>query len=184
MGGGQSNENWTSATKWQWNLFYSKVIARIVNIFIPLGDDVGRWWIHNLTHSCTFSSEWNRRPWISYFRSPKMWKSQRERSGLYEGCFPAKSLKLIPQQIGNMGTGVIMQKDFLVRQHSRVFWLYGALQHTQPLRNEQDLSALLCLPPFPILDRYTLHYSHLKTNKNNCAFSQRERHRHTRIHFF
>ena len=26
-------------------------------------------------------------------------------------CFPAKSLKLIPHQIGSMGTGVIMQMD-------------------------------------------------------------------------
>ena len=26
-------------------------------------------------------------------------------------CFPAKSLKLIPHQIGSMGMGVIMQKD-------------------------------------------------------------------------
>ena len=36
-------------------------------------------------------------------------------------CFPAKSLKLIPHQIISMGTGVIMQKDDSVRQHSRVF---------------------------------------------------------------
>ena len=36
-------------------------------------------------------------------------------------CFPAKSLKLIPHQTGCMGTGVIMQKDDSVRQHSRAF---------------------------------------------------------------
>ena len=36
---GQSNENQTPATKWQWNLFYLKVIARSVNTFIPLGDE-------------------------------------------------------------------------------------------------------------------------------------------------
>ena len=36
-------------------------------------------------------------------------------------CFPVKSLKLIPHQIGSMGTGVIMQKDESVRQHSRTF---------------------------------------------------------------
>ena len=35
----QSNENRTPTTKWQWNLFYSKVIARSVNTFIPLGDE-------------------------------------------------------------------------------------------------------------------------------------------------
>ena len=37
--------------------------------------------------ACTSSSEWNRRPRISLFRSPKMWKSQGERSGLYGGCW-------------------------------------------------------------------------------------------------
>ena len=36
---GQSNENRTPSTKWQWNLFYSKVIARSVKTFIPLGDE-------------------------------------------------------------------------------------------------------------------------------------------------
>ena len=36
---GQSSENRKSATNWQWNLFYSKVIARSVNTFIPLGNE-------------------------------------------------------------------------------------------------------------------------------------------------
>ena len=63
-------------------------------------------------------------------------------------CFPAKSLKLIPHQIGSMGTGVITQKDDSVRQHSREFWLYGASKHPQPPRNEPHLSALICLPHF------------------------------------
>ena len=36
---GQSNENRTPAATWQWNLLYSKVIARSVNTFIPLGDE-------------------------------------------------------------------------------------------------------------------------------------------------
>ena len=36
----QSNENRTPAPKWQWNLFYSKVIATSVNTFIPLGDEI------------------------------------------------------------------------------------------------------------------------------------------------
>ena len=89
---GQSNENRTPARKWQWNLFYSKVISRCVNTFIPLGDEtinssfVRRWLIHYLTHTCTSSSEWNRRPRMSFFRSPKMWKSQGERSWLHGKC--------------------------------------------------------------------------------------------------
>ena len=36
---GQSNEKRKPATKWNWNLFYSKVITRSVNTFIPLGDE-------------------------------------------------------------------------------------------------------------------------------------------------
>ena len=30
----------TPATKWQWNLFHSKVTARSVNTFILLGDEI------------------------------------------------------------------------------------------------------------------------------------------------
>ena len=79
---GQSNENRTLATKWQCNLFYSKVISRSINTFIPLGDEMinsslvergSRWWIHNLPHSCTSSSKWNCCPLVSFFRSLKMW---------------------------------------------------------------------------------------------------------------
>ena len=90
-------------------------------------------------------------------------------------CFPAKSLKLIPHQIGSVGTGVIMQKDDSVRQHSSAFSHYGTSQHPQPPRNEPHLSALLCLPPFPMLDEHTLHYADLQSNKEitvwTCAFS-------------
>ena len=89
--------------------------------------------------------------------------------------FRAKSLKLIPHQIGSMGTGVIMQNDDSVRQHSRVFSLYGASQNYQPRRNESHLSALLFLPPFPMLNVHTLHYAHLQSNKETtvwaCPFS-------------
>ena len=59
-------------------------------------------------------------------------------------CFPAKSLKLIPHQIGSMGTGVVMQKYDSVWQHYRAFWLYGASQHPQLPGNKPHLSALLC----------------------------------------
>ena len=46
----------------------------------------------------------------------KIWTVQRMLQ-----CFPAKSLKLIPHQIGSMGKGVILQKDDSVRQHYRAF---------------------------------------------------------------
>ena len=89
-------------------------------------------------------------------------------------CFPAKSLKLIPHQIDSMGTGVIMQKDDSVRQHSRAFWLYEAPQHPQPPKNEPYLSVFLCLPPFSMLETlYTTLTSRSikKTTVWTCAFT-------------
>ena len=93
---GQSNENRTPATKWQWNLFYSKVIARSVNIFIPLGGETinssleerGRSLMdpqrHPLLHFLvrlkpTFTNV--------FLQVAKTWKLQGERSGLYGGCW-------------------------------------------------------------------------------------------------
>ena len=84
-------------------------------------------------------------------------------------CFPATSLTLITHLIGSMGTGVIMQKDDSVRQYTRAFWLYGASQHPQPPRNEPHLSALSCLPPFPMLDEHILHHAHLQSNKETTV---------------
>ena len=55
------------------------------------------------------------------------------------------------------------------------FDFYGASQHPQPPRNEPHLSALDCLPPFPMLDERALYYAHLQNNKETtvrtCAFS-------------
>ena len=100
----------------------------------------------------------------------KIWAVQRILK-----CFPAKSLKLIPHQIGSMRMGVIVQKDYSIQQHSRAFWLYGTSKHPQPPKNKPHLSALLCLPSFPMLDEHTLHYAHLQSNKKItvwiCAFS-------------
>ena len=87
-------------------------------------------------------------------------------------CFSAKSLKLIPHQIGSMALSC---KDDSFRQHSRAFWLYGTSQHPQTPRNEPPLSAFLCLPPFTMLDEHTLHHTHLQSSKETtmwtCAFS-------------
>ena len=42
-------------------------------------------------------------------------------------------------------------------------------------KKRSHLSALLCLPPFPMPDEYTLHYAHLQSNKETtvwtCPFS-------------
>ena len=55
---------------------------------------MGRSLIHNVTHPCTSSCEWNRRPRMSFFRSPKMWNSQGERTGLYGGCWSVSQSNL------------------------------------------------------------------------------------------
>ena len=52
---------------------------------------------------------------------------------------------------------------------------FRVFQHPQPPRNEPHLSALLCLPPFLMLDEHTLQYAHLLNNKQTtgwaCVFS-------------
>ena len=55
------------------------------------------------------------------------------------------------------GRALLCKKDDSVRQHSREFWFYGASQHPQTPSDEPHLSALLWLPPFPMLDEHTLH---------------------------
>ena len=56
-------------------------------------------------------------------------------------CFTVKSLKLIPHQIGSMGTGVIMQKDDSVLQHAHT-------AHTT-MTKIQELGGIE-LPPHPV----------------------------------
>ena len=144
---GQSNENRTPGTKWQWNLFYSKVIARSVNMFIPLGDETtnsslverGRSLMdpqpHPLLHFPVRMKPMSTIVFLEVAKNVevtrrKIWAVRRMLKR-----FPVKSLKLIPHQICSMGTVVIMQKDDSVRQHSRAFLRYGASQHPQPPRN-------------------------------------------------
>ena len=102
-----------------------------------------------------------------------MWKSQGERSGLHGGCWSVSKpnlWKLILHQTGSMGMGVIIQNDDSVRQHSRTFWFCGASQCPQPLRNDPHFSAVVCLPPFPMLDEHTLILrSHPEQWRNNCV---------------
>ena len=130
---GQSNENRIPATKWQWNLFYSNVIARSVNTFIPLGDETinsslverGRSLMdppHPLLDFLVRKKLMSMNVFLQVAKyveliSGKIWAVWRMLK-----CFPAKSLKHIPHQIGSMGMGIIMQKDDSVRPHSRAFW--------------------------------------------------------------
>ena len=87
-------------------------------------------------------------------------------------CFPVKSLtRLAVWGQGFHGKGWFRPTTF----QGVFFLLYGASQHPQPPRNEPHLSALLCLPPFSMLDEHPLNYAHLQSNKETtvwtCAFS-------------
>ena len=124
----QSHENRTPATKWQWNLFYSKVIVTSVNTFIPLGDETinsslvetGRSLVnpqsHPLLHFLVRMKPTSTNVFLQVAKNVevtrgKIWSVRRMLK-----CFPAKYLKLIPHKIGSMGTGLIMQKDDSVRR--------------------------------------------------------------------
>ena len=171
--------------KWQWTLFYSKVIARSVNTFIPLGDEtinsslVERDMLlmdspHPLLHFLIRMKRTSMNVFLQVVKNVEVTREKIWAVRWMLKCFPAKSLKLIPQY-GSMGTGITMQKNDSVQQFSRAFWLYGALQHPQPPRNAPHLCALLCLPPFLMLDEHKLHYAHLQSTKETtvwtCAFS-------------
>ena len=179
----QSNEYRTPATMLKSNLFYSKVIARNVNIFITLGDETMNSSLAERGRSLMFPQP---QPLLHFLVRMKLTSTnvflqvaknvEVTRGKIWTvprmlKCFPGKSLKFIPHHIGSMGTGVIMQMDDSVRQNSRMFWLYGASQHPHPPRNEPHLSVLLCLPPFPMLDEHTLHYAHLLSNKGRTRWT-------------
>ena len=166
--------------------FIQKVIARSVNIFILLGDETINSSLverdrslmdpqpHLLLHflvrmkltSTNVFLQVAKNVAVTRGKIRKIWVVRR----MFK-CFPAKSPKFIPHHIPSMGTGVIMQKDDSIRQHSTAFWLYGASLYPLPPRKEPHLSALLCLPPFPMLDEHTLHYAHLQSNKETTVWT-------------
>ena len=130
-----------------------QVISKSVNTFIPLGDETinssllerGRLLMdpdpHPLLHFLFRMKPTSTNVFFQVAKNVegtrgKIWAIRRMLN-----CFPAKYLKLISHEFGSVGTGIIMQKDDSLRQHSRAFWLYGGLQHLQPPRNESQLSA-------------------------------------------
>ena len=142
---GQTNENRTPATKWQWNFFYSKVIARNVNMFIPLGDEAinsslverGRSLMdpqpHPLLHFLVWMKPTPTNVFLPVAKNVKVTRGKIWDVQIMLKCFPAKSLKLIPHHIGSMGMGIIMQKDHYVQQQSRklTLWLVTAPSATK-----------------------------------------------------
>ena len=156
---GQSNENRTPATKWQWNLFDSKVIVRSVNTFIPLGDETINSSLvqrdrslmdpqpNPLLHFLVRKKPTSTNVFLQAAKNMEVTRGKFWAVRRILKCFPAKSLELIPHHIGTMGTGVIMQKDDSVRQHSRAFWLYGVCSSTlsHQKTNQTSLFLFACL---------------------------------------
>ena len=83
-------------------------------------------------------------------------------------CFPVKSLKLIPNQISSMGTGVIMQKD---DSRSTAFLDVLTLWRVSAPSDIKKRTTPLCYSLLFIsnADEHTLHYAHLQTNKETLC---------------
>ena len=95
-----------------------------------------------------------------------MWKSEWERSGLYGGCWNVSqpnfwSLSLIRLAVW----GRALTCKSMIPSDS-IPGRFEFMARRSTLSQETNhLSALLCLPPFPILDEHILHYAHLQSNK-------------------
>ena len=140
--------------------------------------EVGRWWVHNLTRSCTSSSERNRCPWMFFFfRSPKCVSHKAKDLGSTEDVevFPSQISEAYLSPDWQYGDGRYRAKGWFRPTAFQTFWLYCPSHHPQPPRYEPHLTVLLFLPPFPMLDEHTLHYTHLQSNEEktvwSCAFS-------------
>ena len=104
-------------------LFYSKVITRSVNTFIPLGDEtinsslveIDRSLmdpqLHPLLHFLVRMKPTSTNVFLQVAKNLEVTRRKIWAVRMMLKCFPAKSLKLIPHQIGSIETGVIMQKD-------------------------------------------------------------------------
>ena len=137
-------------------IFFSKVTARSVNTFLPLGDETINSSLvegdrslmdpqpHPLMHFLVRMKPSSTNIFLQVTKNVEVTRGKIWAVRWVLKCFPAKSLKLIPHQICGVGTDVVMQKDDTIRQHSRTLWHYGASQHPQPPRNKPHLSALIC----------------------------------------
>ena len=129
--------------------------------------EVGCWWIHKLTQSCTSSSEWNLHAGMSFFWSPKC-ESHKGKDDVE--VFPSEISESYPSPDWQYGDRRYhAKKDDSVRQHSRAFWIYGASQHHQPPRiNHTFLLFFACLH-FQCWTNHALHYANLQSNKEQLC---------------
>ena len=137
--------------------------------------EIDRWWIHNLTHFCTSSSEWNQRPWMSVFRSTKMWKSQGERSGLYGECWIVSQPNLWSLSLTRLAVWEQALSCTRMIPSDNIPGCFNIMACRSTLNHQETNHTSFCLPPFPMLDQHTLYYAHLQSNKETtvwtCAFS-------------
>ena len=169
-------------------MFYSNVIARSVNTFIPLGDEMinsslvetGRSLIdphpHPLLHFLVRMKPMTRNVFLQVAKNVKVTRGKIWPVRRMLKCLPAKCLKLIPHRIVNMRTGVIRQKDDSVQQHSRAFWVHGASQFLQrvcmALRIDCGSTPLYSSLPASISNAGRTHFtlcSPPEQERNNCV---------------
>ena len=154
---------------WLWNLFYSKVTARSVITFIPLGDETvnsslverGRSLMdlqpHPLLHIC--------RPIETDVLECISWGRQKcgSHKGKDLGCtedvvvFSSQISESYPSPDWQYGDGRRHAKGWFrptVLHGDLTLWRVAAPSLT---KIRTTLSVLLSLPPFPILDEHTLH---------------------------
>ena len=128
---------WKPKTRYKVTMEFvlSKVIARSVNTFIPLGDEkISSSLVegdrslmdpqsHRVLHFLVRMKQTSTNVFLQVAQNAEVTRRNILAVRRMLKCFPANSLKLIPHQIGSKRTGNIMQKDDSVRHYFRAFWL-------------------------------------------------------------
>ena len=128
---------------------------------------VGRWQIHNLTHSCTSSSDWIRRDSAVIRRFSRIRPSIRAITSGANCLAVMCVLRGISSATCGYSSGTYSVRHTQQTCDDEI----RGFQHLQQPRNQPHLSALLSLPPFPMLDEHTLHYAHLQSNKESIVWT-------------
>ena len=179
MRGVKRKQNTCYKVKMEFVLF--KVIARRVNIFIPLGDETINSSLvergtslmdpqpHQLTHSWIFSSEWNRRDVHECLSSGRQ-KCERHK-GKDVDC--TEDVEVLPSQISEAYPSTYWQyRDgryhakgrFRPTEFQGVLTLLRVPAHSTTKKRTTPLYSYL-VTPLPKLEEQTLHYAHLHSNK-------------------
>ena len=112
---------------------------------------------------------------MSSYRSPKLWKSQGDRSGLYERRWSVSQPNLRNLSLARLTVweGALSCKRMI--PSGSILGRFNFMARPSATKKRTTPLALLCLPPFPMLDEHILHYARLQSNKGTtvwtCAFS-------------